>query len=83
MTDDLQRITADEQMEAHRREARKVAVALAGDVGAYYTALRGIVSPALLVSMTHDFNRAWLRCHLEDDMALDLSMMYAEADDDV
>ena len=36
---DYERITRDEQTETQRREARKFASSLAGDVSAYHTAL--------------------------------------------
>ena len=61
MIDDLQRITEDDQTAAERREARALAIALAGDVGAFYGALKGSgVEGELLADLTRGFQERWI-----------------------
>lgn len=82
MTDDLARIGADEQTEAHRREARKLASAIAGDVIAYHTALQDAgISGELLADLTRDFGGKWHDAQLCVAVQVDVSALYAEDDD--
>jgi len=61
MTDDLRRIFEDDQHDEHRREARRFAEALAGDVIAYRDALSGAgIKDELLDTLVVQFNASWL-----------------------
>lgn len=61
MMDDLYRITEDDQTNAERRNARTLAIALAGDIGAFYGALKGSgVEGELLADLTRQFQERWI-----------------------
>lgn len=57
----LHDICTDDQRTAERREARRLATSLAGDVVAYHAALKdaGITDP-LLTTLVTQFNERWL-----------------------
>lgn len=50
-----------DQTNAERRDARTLAIALAGDIGAFYGALKGSgVEGELLADLTRQFQERWI-----------------------
>lgn len=73
MIDDLRSIFEDDQQDEHRREARRFAEALAGDVIAYHDALQQAgIAGELLDDLTRHFSAAWLP-QLNDEPVFDMS----------
>lgn len=72
---DLYDICADDQRTAERREARRLATSLAGDVVAYHAALKdaGIPDP-LLTTLVTQFNAAWIG-QTADEVDIDFSLL--------
>lgn len=68
-------ICADDQRTAERREARRLATSLAGDVVAYHAALKdaGIADP-LLTTLVTQFNAAWIG-QTADEVDIDFSLL--------
>lgn len=77
---DLYDIFTDDQRTAERREARRLATSLAGDVIAYHAALKdaGIPDP-LLTTLVTQFNAAWVG-QMADDVEIDFSLILGDDD---
>lgn len=78
MDEQLRDIFGADQFLAQRREARRMVLALAGDVITYHAALKGAgIEGELLEGLTHQFNARWLG-PVESDTQIVFSM---ETDD--
>ena len=76
MIDDLRSIFEDDQQDEHRREARRFAESLAGDVIAYHHALQQAgIAGELLDDLTRHFSAAWLP-QLNDEPVFDMSAFF-------
>lgn len=78
MTDDLARITEDDQAAAFVREQRKRATAIAGDVAAYHAALPDTMPDDLRDYLTRDFGGRWHALQLDTDVDIEMALLYAE-----
>lgn len=78
MDRDLRDILGRDQFDAERREARRLANALAGDVIAYRDALKGAGIPdPLRATLVEQFNTRWLG-PVSSDAEIDFSFILGD-----